>query len=109
MKVELDDNLYRVDFHKNRRKIRVNGKERDLIDTDCVIFLLKYKEMDCKFQLGYGTAKQNPCDRYNKFVGKRVALQKALQKILYFFPLSGKKERRKRFWEAFYETFKRWN
>ena len=90
---------------------RYFGK-KELIDTTCFIFRAGR-------QLAYATARQNPLDNYNKIIGRKVALAKAIAKtkILKLSPhsyqtLTGKHRRKvncSRIWKVFHQTFGRWN
>lgn len=89
---------------KRRQK---NGHE--LIDTTCQISW-NGKELTCE------TARQNHLDSYNKIVGKKVALTKAINEI-YFLKSTGctnsarnrRRLMRTQIWAEFHKTFGRWN
>lgn len=99
-------------FRKTIPSERRHQNKKELIDTTCFIFR-------AGVQLAYATARQNPLDDYNKIVGKKVALAKAIakSKILKlsfhsYQTLTGKHRRKvncRRIWKVFHQTFGRWN
>ena len=120
MRVQIANTLLQIDFHKEHR---TKGK-KDLIDTFCII----YEVLKQKRTIAIGRTNQNPLDKYNKIVGKKIALHRALnprfsgpitKKDLDYYSLSGvidgdycelfsKKENRTKIWNTFHTTFKRW-
>lgn len=67
----------------DKRRI-VNGKE--LIDTTCQINIAGdtstvLRELTC------AVARQNPLDNYNKIVGKKIALARAIANIAFLKPI----------------------
>lgn len=99
-----------------RRKI--NGKE--LIDTYCQVSrIIQINPMESVLIIKT-KALQNPLDRYNKIVGKKVALAKAIAGIAFLESLVSQYDRdiaihlrrrsmRQHIWNVFHQTFKRWN
>lgn len=89
-----------------KRRFR-HGKE--LIDTTCRIFWGD-KELACE------TARQSYLDAYNKIVGKKIALTRAIAAIP-FLRKEGcpaiesihRKINRQTIWMIFHKTFGRWN
>lgn len=106
LKIVLDIVFRKTNRHERRR---VNGKE--LIDTTCMI-LRDGREIAC------ATARQNPLDDYNKIVGKKIALTKAIAQVEFlkhlpeYYNLTTnhcRKIMRSHIWDAFHQTFGRWN
>ena len=99
-------------FRKTNRfeRRRKNGKE--LIDTTCMIFRVG-REIAC------ATARHNPLDDYNKIVGKKIALDKAIAQIEFLkrphhcgiseIGYPQRRIMRRHIWEVFHQTFGRWN
>lgn len=92
--------------HPQKRRY-VNG--RVLIDTTCRIFLGEE-------QLSCATAFQSPKDAYNKIIGKKIALTRAISTItsLQSFGCSAAESEHRRLlreaiWLEFHRTFGRWN
>lgn len=100
-KVILDIMFLRANPKQRRHK----GK-KELIDTACIIFE-DGREIAC------GIARQNPLDNYNKIVGRKVALAKAIAKVGFLKPFliytQRRREMRRQVWKVFHQTFGRWN
>ena len=91
----------------------VNGKE--LIDTTCQINIngetsIVSRELTC------AVARQNPIDNYNKIVGKKIALARAIANVEFLKPIPQicsinikRRAMRQHIWNVFYQTFGRWN
>ena len=80
MRVEVSNGkLLNVSFHKLHRQ--ENG--RDLIDTKCVISeVAKNGDSKSTFtDVADGLAMQNPSDKYNKYMGKKLSLKRALNEM----------------------------
>lgn len=104
----------------DRRK--VNGRE--LIDTTCQI-CVDGDTSPVLRELACATARQNPLDKYNRIVGKKVALAKAIAGIAFLKPISMSRRdlttaecnsmnlkrrlMRQHIWCIFHRTFGRWN
>ena len=94
----------------------VNGRE--LIDTTCQISRVMYSDKPMTL-LTKTEARQNPLDNYNKIVGKKVALAKAIANLVFLKPIRelGKESSmnlkrrlmRQHIWNVFHQTFGRWN
>jgi len=95
MKVNVEDKLYDVRFHKSHRE---EGEKR-VIDTCCVVSIVdpektgkeRFSEISCDFSY------HNPIDRYSKITGKKIALTRAIS--------SFSKSERVSFWKAFHKEF----
>ena len=97
-------------FWKTPPKKRRRKHGRELIDTTCQIF--------DTFQslLATGIAKQNSLDRYNKIIGKKVSLTRAINKINCLRSTScstedgyTRRRMRQQIWAEFHKTFGRWS
>jgi hypothetical protein len=118
MIVRLDEGkeVFQVKFFKERN-IVISGKFsglkfRELFDTHCVILWLEAEEtkFEPKNIMAHKVARQNPLDRYNKIVGKKIAMTRALKAIPALnLPTKRAKQNRTAFWNAFQEEFGRWN
>ena len=104
-KIQLEILFRRTPLEKRRQK---HGRE--LIDTTCQIF--------DSFQslVAVGTAKQNPLDSYNKIIGRKIALGRAINKITCLrstgCPVEDGYTRRKmrqQIWIKFHKTFGGWS
>ena len=108
-----------VDFHKAKREVSFRGKKKELIDTLCVLHELRPNGM--KNVLAEAGTFLNPLDKYNKRIGKKIALQRLLEdiysevhtdekgnKIRTWYSLFSTKQNRKVIWDNFKQTFKRW-
>ena len=84
---------YKIRFHRNKTPGKVE------FDTHCQIFLQDVENSSPLVAIG--VAHLNPKDRYNKIIGKKIALTRALR---WNFP----KPLRKMIWAAFYKEFGRW-
>jgi hypothetical protein len=117
MKVEIFDDennkvILDIIFRKTNTGERRRFGKKELIDTACMIFR-DGREIACAI------ARQNPLDDYNKIVGKKIALTKAIVQIKllklssYSYQTLTGKHRRKvncsRIWKVFHKTFGRWN
>jgi len=96
-------------FRKTNTNERRRYNNKVLIDTACMIFR-DDREIACAI------ARQNPLDDYNKIVGKKVALAKAIDKIEFLKSIPKSMmayhhhhEMRRHIWEVFHQTFGRWN
>jgi len=96
-------------FRRTNRNERRRYNKKELIDTACIIFN-KGREIACAI------ARQNPLDEYNKIVGKKIALAKAIAQIgflerMIYYPMETHRRKimRKHIWEIFHQTFGRWN
>jgi hypothetical protein len=102
-KFDLDIVFHKTKFDDRRLVVKSNGKVHELIDTHCIVFL----EGE---ELTHTIAYQNPKDNYNKIVGRKVALAKAI-KEMYFVKRHGTGSdeyhlgMRKQIWQVFKETF----
>lgn len=95
-----------------RRK--VNGKE--LIDTYCQVSRVTQINPTELQPLTTTAAFQNPLDEYNKIVGKKVSLAKAIADIGFLKPIPQcegihlkRRSMRQHIWNVFHQTFGRWN
>jgi len=102
----------------DRRKI--NGQE--LIDTCCQVSRVMFSVQPMVL-LCTAIAKQNPKDGYNKIVGKKIALAKAIAEIAFLNRIPPllqhsqeshniniqRRTMRQHIWNAFHQTFGRWN
>ena len=114
MKVELlaEENLkivLDIIFRKANPGERRRQNKKELIDTACMIFR-DGREIACTI------ARQNPLDAYNKIVGKKVALAKAIANLDFLKRIPQIREAdhcryrmRRLIWEVFHQTFGRWN
>lgn len=91
----------------------VNGKE--LIDTTCQI-CRDGETSPVLRELTCAVARQNPIDNYNKIVGKKVALAKAIANLAFLKPIPQicninirRRLSRQHIWNVFHQTFGRWN
>ena len=121
MKVNVEDRMYDVRFHKSHRG---EGKKR-VIDTCCVVSIVdpekKGKERFTEVSVGYSY--HNPMDKYSKATGKKWALKRALGKEIDspvevaegkeipLFPEIRKtpvftRSERTRFWYTFFSEFR---
>jgi len=96
-------------FSKTPVSKRRKKNKKELIDTTCSIFVDGVLVCDT-------IAKQNPLDHYNKIVGRKVALAKAISQIRFLSPVSSthvwfqkRREKRKMIWSIFHKTFGRWS
>lgn len=120
MRVELqrDDNVevvLDIIFWKTapgERRI-VNGKE--LIDTTCQVSRVMYEDKPMTL-ITKAEARQNPIDNYNKIVGKKIALARAIANIEFLKPIPQicsiniqRRSSRQHIWNVFHQTFGRWN
>lgn len=116
----VDITLYIV-FHRTRfgerRKVESTGKE--LIDTACIIYRDcegsdisngNLKEV-CKVVVANERAYQSKRDNYNKIIGRKVALAKAIKRLVFLdWTLNTKRnnhrlELRKQIWAEFFMKF----
>jgi len=105
LKITLDIMFLRANKKQRRRK-----NKKELIDTACIIFR-DNREIAC------GIARQNHLDNYNKIVGRKVALAKAIANIgfLQYMPSQAcsinrrRRSMRQHIWNVFHQTFGRWN
>ena len=97
--------FWKTPLEKRRRK---HGRE--LIDTTCKIF--------DTFQslVATGIAKQNVLDRYNKIIGKKIALTRAINKLQCLRSTGCSVEAsntrwqmRQQIWTEFHKTFGKWS
>lgn len=100
-------------FWKTPPEQRRRKHGRELINTTCQIFLNDGTSGGTL--LAMGVAKQNSLDRYNKIVGKKIALTRAINAIPGLrsvgCPTEEGKIRRKsrqQIWAEFHKTFGRW-
>jgi len=91
----------------------VNGKE--LIDTTCQI-CRDGETSPVLRELTCAVARQNPIDNYNKIVGKKIALARAIANIEFLKPIPQikaadlrRRSSRQHIWNVFHQTFGRWN
>lgn len=91
----------------------VNGRE--LIDTTCQI-CLDGETSPVLRELATAVARQNPLDNYNKIVGKKIALARAIANITFLKPIpqicsinTRRRSSRQHIWNVFHQTFGRWN
>lgn len=92
-----------------RRK--VNGKE--LIDTTCQVCIVGDTSPTGR-ELTRTVARLNPKDRYDKTVGKKVALTKAIANLAFLNPVlqciginQKRRSMRQHIWNVFHQTFGR--
>jgi len=123
IKTILDITFCRTAVGKRRK---VKGKE--LIDTCCKISInpcrkvsriLNASTSEESVLITKTIARQNPLDKYNKIIGRKVALAKAIANMSFLTPLSyvdknfdTNLERlaiRKHIWNVFYQTHGAWN
>ena len=104
LNITLDIMFLRANKKQRRRK-----NKKELIDTACIIFR-DDREIAC------GIARQNHLDNYNKIVGRKVALAKAIVNIefLRYIPQMcsiniRRRSMRQHIWNVFHQTFGRWN
>lgn len=88
--------------------------KKELIDTICIILRIGGVAQGVATEIARGIAKQNPLDDYNKIIGRKVALTKAIgicRMLSSPHRLEHIRRRgmRKHIWEVFYKTFGRWN
>ena len=112
--VVLDIVFTKTAFSKRRK---VNNKE--LIDTYCQVSRVTQINPIELQPLTTTTAFQNPLDKYNKIVGKKIALAKAIAEIEFLLPLHQynrdesvhlkRRSMRQHIWNVFHQTFGRWN
>lgn len=110
MIVEYNNSYYRIVFQKEPHTIRIKRKQITLIDTWCVIRAVKGFSFINGHDLGRGKAKQYVKDRYNKIIGKKYALQKAIDSAALVSERDAFKDKalRTAIWKKFFETFGRW-
>lgn len=103
----------------------VNGRE--LIDTTCQVSRVMYEDRPMTL-ITKAEARQNPLDNYNKIVGKKVALAKAIANLTFLKPIPfffmgdldlsrqqcnniniRRRSMRQHIWNVFHQTFGRWN
>lgn len=99
-------------FAKTPLNERRRCGNKELIDTTCKIFCNEQMIAD-------ETVRQNPADSYNRIVGKKLALQRALQRPHGLAPYptgfsqghinKTRREIRKKIWQEFHRTFGSWN
>lgn len=99
MFVMIDDNKYDVKFGRQRVEVPENEKRKDVFNTFCKVSLVDdTKKGRERFQeVALGEAQQSLKDRYNKIVGKKVSLTRAVK----HFP----REKRMIFWKTFLNNF----
>ena len=88
MRVQVSDGtLLNVSFHKLHRQ----ESGRDLIDTKCVISeVVTNGDTKPSFNdIASGLAMQNPSDKYNKYMGKKLSLKRALDEMDFSGPDHG--------------------
>jgi len=109
--VVLDINFRKTTIGERRE---VNGKE--LIDTYCKVSRVTQINPTELQTLTTTAAFQNPLDEYNKIVGKKIALAKAIADIGFLKPIPQcegihlkRRSMRQHIWNVFYQTFGRWN
>jgi len=95
MKVNFEDTLYDVRFHKSHRGTR----RKRVVDTACVLSIVDpTKKGSDKYELFTKTiSKHNHMDKYSKVTGKRLALAKAIMPL--------KRDARVAFFKAFDAEF----
>lgn len=85
--------------------IKDHPENQNTTNTICKIFAL---HPEGKLLLSSGLACQNPKDQYNKFVGKKLALTRALGEMITISfiiePLTAR-QIRSIFWEQFHKEF----
>lgn len=120
MRVELlDDNVsivLDILFWRTSPALRRKENGKELIDTYCRVS----REVGADKSVTLYTqtvARQNPVDDYNKIVGRKVALAKAIAKLSFLkfelrdniricCPVNYRKHKmRKRIWQVFHQTF----
>jgi len=86
MIVHLNNNTYRVQFIK---EVEDRKRGRTTITTICKIFKFEGEQIQedgsskkLWREISAGAARQNPSDKYNHMIGKRVALRHAMIKEL---------------------------
>ena len=107
MIVELSEHkeVYKVRFHRTNN-LQIN---RGCFDTYCLIYLLEdiKGKIEDRPRVAMGVAYQSPKDKYNKMVGRKIALSRALDQILPNDDPANKKFR-KVFWDTFRKEFGKW-
>ena len=102
MDVEYEGSIFRVLFFK-KHDIHGKGKhEVDLIETGCKIIQLR--QGDTPTIISQESVKQYFKDKYDKIVGKKLALLKTM-----CFRGKSDKELRTLIWKKFEETFGAWS
>ncbi len=121
----VDENSTRIQlkilFSKTPPGKRRRKHGRELIDTTCRIFdrlpeTEKPTEKSVDDDLaGLGIARQSALDGYNKIVGKKIALTRAINKIPYLLSTGcttkagiERQSMRQHIWNVFHATFKKW-
>ena len=111
LKIVLD-----IIFRRTNPGERRHSKRKELIDTTCIISRIGGVAQGVAMEIARGVSRQNPLDSYNKIVGKKVALTKAIAKIEFlkriphcFTTSHARKVTRRQIWEVFHQTFSRWN
>ena len=99
MLVTIDNKKYDVKFGRQRVEVPEYVKRKDVFNTFCKVSMVDdtKKGRDRFQEVALGEAKQSVKDRYNKIVGKKIAMGRAVKG----FP----RDKRKIFWETFLDNF----
>lgn len=99
MFVNVDGKVYDVRFGRQRVEVPEHVKRKDVFNTFCKVSMVNdtKKGRDRFQEVALGEARQSVKDRYNKIVGKKIAMRRAVKGF--------SRDKRKIFWETFLDNF----